>query len=109
MCYTIYKRILCFRTISKRIQRGTEKMENERKCGAAKKVLRVIGIILSIILIPVLVVGIPVGGAVIGASSVVSKEAIEEKVEDIGLSDIVLDVLEERVLDGVHEIGRAHV
>lgn len=77
-------------------------MENERKCGAAKKVLRVIGIILSIILIPVLVVGIPVGGAVIGASSVVSKEAIEEKVEDIGLSDIVLDVLEERVLDGVH-------
>ncbi len=77
-------------------------MENEKKCGTAKKVLRVIGIIFSIVLIPILIVGIPVGGAAMGVSSVVSKEAIEKKVEDIGLSDIVLDVLEERVLDGVH-------
>lgn len=77
-------------------------MENERKCGTAKKVFRIIGIIFSIVLIPALIAGIPAGGAAIGVSSVVSKEAIEKKVEDIGLSDIVLDVLEERVLDGVH-------
>lgn len=77
-------------------------MENERKNGVLKKVLRVFGIIFSIVLIPALIVVIPVGGAAMGVSSVVSKEAIEKKVEDIGLSDIVLDVLEERVLDGVH-------
>lgn len=77
-------------------------MENERKSGTLKKILRVFGIIFSIVLIPALIVGIPVGGAVMGVSSVVSRADIEKKVEDIGLSDIVLEVLEERVLDGVH-------
>lgn len=77
-------------------------MENERMNETLKKILRIFGIIFSIVLIPALIVGIPVGGTAMGVSSVVSKKAIEKKVEDIGLSDIVLDVLEERVLDGVH-------
>jgi len=68
-------------------------MENEKKFNGVKTVLLVFGIIFSVFFVPGLIFGIPVGGALIGLSSTVSREHIENIMEEAGVSEQLFEIL----------------
>ncbi len=76
-------------------------MENKKKSNVAKIIFRVIGIILSVVLIPGLLLFIPAGGAAMGIASSVSRESLEQMVEDMKLSQHVIELVEEEVEKGI--------
>lgn len=73
-------------------------MEEKKKSNVAKIIFRVIGIILSIVLIPALIVWVPAGGVVIGVSDSVSKENLKSVIMEANLSDSLLDIAEEEIV-----------
>lgn len=77
-------------------------MEEKKKTNVAKIIFRVIGIILSIVLIPALIFGIPASGVLIGVSNTVSQENLAGLVGETDLSDQVLDIVKEEVVKGIH-------
>ncbi len=76
-------------------------MENKKKSNPVKMILRVFGIIFSIVLIPGLIIGIPAGGAVIGFSSMVSQDSLVRIVGEAELAEQVLERVEAEVLTEV--------
>ena len=77
-------------------------MENKKKTNVAKVILRVFGIIFSIVLIPALTVWIPAGGALIGASNMISQEGIEQTIRDAKLAESIVDIVEEEITGELH-------
>lgn len=73
----------------------------KKKCNVAKIIFRVLGILFSIVLIPALTVWVPAGGAIIGASNSVSRENLKEIVAEAGLSEYVIDIVENEIADGI--------
>lgn len=77
-------------------------MENKEKTNVAKIILRVFGILFSIVLIPVLIAWIPAGGAMIGVSGIVSQESLVQMVSDAKLAERVLEAVEEEATGELH-------
>lgn len=77
-------------------------MENKKKTNVAKIILRVFGIIFSIVLIPALTLWIPAGGALLGASEMITQEGIQQTVSDAKLGERILDVVEEEIMGEMH-------
>lgn len=77
-------------------------MEEKKKSNVAKVIFRVIGIILSVVLIPALIFWIPAGGAAIGVSSTVSQEKLVQLVRETKLSEQLLDMAKEEITRAVH-------
>ena len=75
-------------------------MEN-KKSNVAKIIFRVIGILLSIVLIPGLIFFIPAGGVAMGISSSVSQERLEQMVDEMKLSEHVMEFVEKEVENGI--------
>lgn len=76
-------------------------MENKKKTNVAKIIFRVIGILLSIVLIPGLIFFIPAGGVAMGISSSVSQESLVRMVDEMKLSEHVMEFVEKEVEKGI--------